>query len=101
MRCAVVVTRAHLVERRHVDARARRQAHLVLTRRALALLFDEQGDDQIGALSRRKRSTFVARTLRARRRVGAHLYKSGRRIVAQSLAHLYCGTARVAHRVVE
>eukprot|EP00962_Isochrysis_galbana_P020829 scaffold6111_cov107-Isochrysis_galbana.AAC.9 len=89
-----------LLKRRWQPRQSTCDTHLVLARRALALLFDEQGDDQIGALACRKRSTFVARTLRARRRVGAHLYQFGRRIVAQPFAQL-CGTARVAHGVVE
>ena len=96
----VAATHAHLVQRRHVDPRVRRQAHLVLARGTAALLFDEQGHNPIGALARREWRTLVARALRARRCVGAHLHQLGGRIVAQPLAHLG-RAASVTHGVVE
>jgi hypothetical protein len=96
----LVVPRAHLVERRHVDPRTGRERHLVRARRAPALLRHEQPRDEVGALARRERRTFVLGALRARRRIGAHLHELGRGVVAQPLAQLG-RAARVAHGVVE
>jgi len=52
------------------------------------------------ALGRREDLAAVVGPLRARGRVGAHLYELGRRVVAQLLAQPR-RAARVAHRVVE